>query len=65
MGTQEHSRTLFNSMSNVRWADKMLLKDESFPGQGFILQPDLRNHLEPQNRDFYILSRYAVLLPRN
>lgn len=63
--TQEHSRVLFNSMSSVSWAGKMLLKDESFPGQGFTLQPDLRNYLGPRNRDFSTQNKVCtVSLPQ-
>lgn len=49
-----------NSMSNVSWAGKMLLKDESFPGHGFTLQPDLRNYLAPQNRNFCVLNKICT-----
>lgn len=59
--TQEHSRVLFNSMSSVSWAGKMRLKDESFPGQGFTLQPDLRNYLGPRNRDFSTQNKVCTV----
>lgn len=36
--TQEHSKALVNSTPNVSEADEMLLRDESFPDQGFTLQ---------------------------